>query len=103
MSELSSFYPQGNTVNVTVAATTTATALPVGALGSLQYLFTNTGTSIIFFTFGPTNAVTTAVTAGTPVLPGTAQVFTGPPSAAFVATIGATAGNVLYITPGEGI
>lgn len=89
--------PSG-TVSRAVTGTTASVALSDAQ--SNQVMVTSaSGNSIAFIKFGASD-VTAAVT-DTPILPGTAQVFTKQPSMTHVAAIG-TAGTTLYFTSGDG-
>lgn len=103
MPALAPFTP-GKTVLITVAATTANLAIP--APRGDQVLVTSlAGNAIAYIAFGDTSvavvAPTGTATSGIPILPGTQKVFTIPPGAVNVASIG-TAGNSLYITSGDG-
>jgi hypothetical protein len=109
MSNVTAFYPQGNTVNQAVTASTANFQVP-GNANQTSYLFTNVGANTVFFAFGTTtpgsnpaaSTVTVSATTGTPLLPNTAQTFSGPANA-WVAVIAAATGNTLYVTPGDGL
>lgn len=116
------FAPQGNTVAITVAATSsTAVQVPntQGAgLGGPNFLVTNIGTQTVFVAAtgarqsdGSLTAAATATAAvipvngtpanGWPVLANTSQTITLPPGA-WITTIAAATGSTLYVTPGDG-
>lgn len=116
------FAPQGNTVAITViASSSTGVQVPnaQGAgLGASNYLLTVIGTQTVFVAVTAARqsdqTLTIAATAsaavitipgtpanGVPLLAGTSQTMTLPPGA-WITTIAAGAGSTLYITPGDG-
>ncbi len=86
---------------ITVAATTASVALPFPGLDQQVMVTSPAGNAVVFIEFGAA-ANTAAVATGTPILPGTANIFTVGPSQTNIATIG-TAGNTLYVTCGAGV
>ena len=113
----SAFQPQGNTVAITSAATsTTPVQVPnsqgSGGLGPAQYLLQVVGAVPMYFTWGQAQNGAAGVAAavipvngtpgnGLPVQPGVPKVITAPPGAWF-ATIATATTSTAYITPGEG-
>ena len=108
---MSAFGPQGNTVAITSAATSTTPVQVASASGgSTSYRLQVVGAVPMYFTWGMTSALTPAAVIpvnGTPangylvqagVLPVT---ITAPPNA-FFATIATATSSTGYITPGNG-
>jgi hypothetical protein len=107
---INAFYPQGNTVTFTAAASApTAVQAPSAGAATNAYRLLNTSTVTVFLGVGSTasgasnNAVTISTTAASiPLLPGTDEILIFPPNSFFTGvTISGTA--VIYITPGEGL
>lgn len=102
MPATSPFTPS-KSIAITVAATSAAAALPT--LGGDQCMVSSlAGNAIAFIAFGISTVavvVPTTQTNGIPILPGTQRVFTIPPGATHIATIG-TAANTLYVSTGDG-
>ncbi len=94
----------GETVAITVAATTAAVILPT-PLGNQVVVSSLAANAIAFIAFGASTVAVVIPTGteqnGFPILPGTAQTFTVPANATHIATIG-TAANTLYVTSGNG-
>ncbi len=99
---LNPFTP-GQTIAVTATGASVATALPT-TKGN-QVMVSSPGTNgIAFIAFGistTTVVIPTTATNGTPILPGSIQLFTVPASATHVSVIG-TLNNTLYFTAGDG-
>lgn len=111
------YMPQGNTVAITVGATSSTpiqvpNAQGTSGLGPSQYRVTNVGTQTVFFTFGTVQQGAAGTAAcviptagvpanGMPVLSNSSEVVTLSPGC-WVATIAAATGSVLYLTPGDG-
>lgn len=71
--------------------------------GGFSVRVMNGGTKTMFVTFGG-STVTATVAAGTPMLAGTAEVFTVNPNATYIAAIcGGSDSTTLYATTGQGI
>ena len=110
------FMPQGNTVAITSALTSTAAvqvgnAQGTGGQGPSQYYINVVGAVPMFFSFGTASSGTAPAAViptngspanGFPVYPGIPKVITGPPGA-WVATIASATTSVGYITPGDGM
>ncbi len=92
------------TIAITVAATTAAVALPT-PVGNQVTIHSLAANAIAFINFGISTVAVVIPTGtkqnGTPILPGTASVFTVPADATHIATIG-TAANTLYVTSCNG-
>lgn len=87
------------TVTVPVTTVTSRVALPTPKKN--QVLVTNAaGGSLAFIKFGDLN-VTAAIT-DTPILPGTAYIFTIAPGVTHIAAITGTSTATVYATLGEG-
>jgi hypothetical protein len=103
MPALAPFTP-GNSVAVTVSATSAVTTLPT-THGDQVRVSSLAANAISFIAFGistTTVVIPTGTSAnGIPVLPGTIETFTVPPGTTSVAVIG-TAANTLYFTCGDG-
>jgi hypothetical protein len=109
------FQPQGNTVAITSAATsTTPVQVPnsqgAGGLGPAQFLIQVVGAVPMFFTWGSAASGTAPAAVipvnGTPgngflVQAGGSKVITAQPGAWF-ATIATATTSTAYITPGDG-
>lgn len=91
-------FTPGATVSRAVTSTTANVALGTGGLQ--VRVVSPAGGAIAFIKFGADNTVEAAVT-DTPILPGTIEVLTRAPGAAYVAAIG-TNGTTLYFTTGDG-
>ncbi len=88
--------PAGS-ATISVTTSTSPTALPAA---TVQYRLYNAGAGTVFFNFGQ-SGITAAVASATPVASGAVEIFSAPPGATHIATIGdATA--TLYVTAGEG-
>jgi len=102
MPALAPFTP-GNSIAITVAATTATVTLPTG--GDQVMITSLAANAVAFVNFGSSTVTavipTGTASAATAVLPGTSRVFTVPAGATSIATIG-TAGNTLYVTRGDG-
>lgn len=93
----------GNTVAVAVTASSAASLLPASQ-GDQIMVTSGAGNAIAFIAFGissTTVVIPTTTTNGCPILPGTVQVFTVPPTNTHVAVIGSTS-STLYFTRGDG-
>lgn len=92
----------GTTSTLSVGATTGNIQVyaPVG-VGTRSIRLFNSGTSVIFFNIGATSAVTADTTTSTPMLPNSVETFLLRNENSWIAAIGASAGNTLYITTGE--
>lgn len=94
----------GYTVTITLASTTAAVALPT-PVGNQVMLSSLAANAVCFFNFGASDVTVVIPTGtkqkGTPILPGTAQMFSVPADATHIATIG-TVANTLYLTVGDG-
>lgn len=93
----------GNSIAITVTASSAASALPT-LHGDQVMVSSLSGNAIAFIAFGTastTVVIPTTSTNGIPILPGTVQAFTVPPGTTHVAVIG-TAANTLYFTCGDG-
>lgn len=95
----------GNSIAITVAATSAAVALP-SKYGDQIMISSLAGNAIAYIAFGISTVAVVAPTStaqnGVPILPGTVQTFTVPGNATHIASIG-TVANTLYITGGDGI
>lgn len=103
MPALAPFTP-GNSIAVSVTATSAYTALPTGH-GDQIMVSSPVANAIAFIAFGistTTVVVPTTSTNGCPILPGTVQVFTVPPGVTGVSVIGSTS-STLYFTAGDGV
>lgn len=94
----------GSNIAITVAATSAAVALPL-LYGDQIMVTSPAANAIAFIAFG-ISTLTVVIPTGTnrngvPILPGTVNVFTVPPAATHIATIG-TVANTLYVTGGDG-
>lgn len=107
----SAFMPRGNNRTTNLAVTAAAQTLNTAAnsttaqqgANDTNYLITNIGAAVSFIEFSPAApaAVAPAVVATSiPLLPNSQEIMSGPPNAQ-VSVIG-TAGNTVYVTPGEG-
>lgn len=97
-------FTPGPTVNLAVTGTTGSVALGTGggASGTPQVMVTApAGGQIVFIKFGSSSVAAVAAT-DTPILPGTAQIFTPPGGTTHVAAITATSTQTLYFTTGHG-
>jgi hypothetical protein len=98
---LSPFTP-GNTVAITITSSSAETAIQTGT-GDQVMVSSLAGNAIAFVAFGissTTVTIPTTATNGTPILPGTVQVFTVPPGTTHIAVIGTS--GTLYVTRGDG-
>lgn len=87
-----------------ISATTSSSNVSLATIGAhLQVMVTapsaNAATAFIAFGVGNTTAATVS---GTPILAGTAQVFTVPAGTNYAAAITGTSTATLYFTPGDG-
>lgn len=100
MARLDVFEPVGATVSLAVTNTTGRVARTM--LGELagQVRLVNSGTVIVFVAFG--GSTIDATTAGIPLLPGTAEVFTLTSDQTNIAGITASGTATLYATTGRG-
>ena len=69
------------------------------AAGADTVRLTNIGNQVIFWKVGTGGA---SVTADTPLLPNSSELFSIPPATTVIAAIAAGAGSSLYVTPGSG-
>lgn len=103
MPSLEPFTP-GSSIAITVAATSAAVALPTKP-GDQVRIASLSGNAIAYIAFGISTVAVVAPTGtasnGVPILPGSVEIFTVPPNATSIATIG-TAANTLYVTAGDG-
>ncbi len=95
----------GETVTITVSATSAVVALPTPT-GNQIVVSSLSANAIAFIAFG-SSSLTVVIPTGTerngfPILPGTAQTFTVPANATHIGTIG-TAANTLYVSSGDGV
>ena len=93
----------GNTVAVAVTASSAASLLPVSQ-GDQIMVTSPAGNAIAFIAFGVSTTTVTIPTTtqnGCPILPGTVQTFTVPPTNTYVAVIGSVS-STLYFTRGDG-
>ena len=94
---------------ITVSATSAALALPLTSSPVQRpnqvMVSSLAANAVAFIAFGiSTDTVvipTGTASNGTPILPGTVQIFTVPPTATHILSIG-TAANTLYVTEGDG-
>ena len=104
MPALAPFTPS-NTKAITVAATTANLTLPTPR-GDQVMVSSLAANAVAFIAFGDSTVTVAAPTgtqsSGIPILPGTQKVFTVPPYATYIASIG-TANDTLYVTSGDGI
>lgn len=104
MSLTAPFTP-GATATLAVTSSTGSVALGAGAgngVADFQVLVTSAaGAALSFIVFGTSSV--TATTAGTPILSGSAQTFTVPATATYVAAITGTGTATLYFTVGRGV
>ncbi len=89
------------TVNAAVG--TSSTFIPLPKLGVQAIRVVNVGTNVIFIEQVESAATAASLTTGIPVLPNTVEVFTYPNDKVGIAVISASAGNTVYVTPGEGL
>lgn len=102
------FYPQTVQASGAVGTSASIITLPTTTdkVGTCQYYVVNNGANFAYFTFFPAGTpaanITTSVATGVPLLPNSAQTFSGPPNG-FMAVIAGTAGNTMLIVGGEGV
>lgn len=98
----SPFLPQGNTVNIDVAATTARVQVASGQ-GRRQVRIMNDGTATAWFTFGGAT-VEAALASSIPIGPGAIEVLTVSATGdIYAAAIAAAATGKIYFTPGSGV
>jgi hypothetical protein len=100
---IKAFTPNGNTVNIDVAATTAQVKID-DANGDIDVLIRNDGTATAWIKFGATG-VEAALATSIPVGAGVETVLHAPVvgSDLYVAAIAAGATGKIYFTPGAGI
>lgn len=94
----------GNSVAISVTASSVATLIPASQ-GDQIMVTSPAANAIAFIAFGistTTVVIPTTTTNGCPILPGTVQTFTVPPTNTHVAVIGSVS-STLYFTRGDGI
>lgn len=104
------FAPQGNTVAITSAATSTAAVQVSGASNTVNYEIQVVGAVPMYFAWGSSSANAPAAVIpvngtpanGYPVQPGQAKTISAPPGAWFTTIATATTSTAL-ITPGDGM
>lgn len=101
MTLMAPFTP-GPTVNVASGAGVSSAATPLGKVGQQALVTSESGgtQAKAFIKFGDA-AMTAADATNTPILPGTAQVFT-PPAAATHFAVFSAAVTLVYVTSGFG-
>lgn len=92
-----------STVNLAVGTTSSNVAIPAPNIGWRSIRLVNLGTDVVFFQLGATSAVTASASTSIPLLPNSSEVFLLPNDIAYVAAIGQSGGNTLYISVGDGI
>jgi hypothetical protein len=95
-----SFEPQASTVNIDVSSSSQSVKFGQAPVDQLRVM--NNGTATVWISFGSGSATATT-TAGIPVGPGAAEVFSTPSNADYVAAIAAGSTGKIYFTPGAGI
>lgn len=92
----------GTTSNVSVGTSTSNVQCyaPAG-VGTRTIRLFNSGASVVYFNLGTSSAVTASTTTSTPMLPNSVETFLLRMDYSWIAAIGDSAGNILYITTGE--
>lgn len=96
------FHPQFASKQISVTASSVTwpiTPSTASSAGSIRIV--NSGTSILYFTIGDTDSVTTSASTGIAMLPNTAETFYIRTGNRFIALMGSSAGNTAYVSFGE--
>lgn len=91
----------GATTNVAVLTTVASITVSPVSIGNRTVRLLNSGTNVIFVSFGDTTATATLANS-MPLLPNSAETFYFHNDWTTIATISAATGNTLYATMGEG-
>lgn len=90
------------TVNITVGTASTNVAVPAPNIGVRSVRIVNAGTNTTFIEFGADNTVVATLASSMPLLANSMEIFLLPNDITYIAAIGGAAGNLVYITVGEG-
>jgi hypothetical protein len=90
----------GATVNIDVSSSSQSVSFGAAPIDQVRVM--NNGTATVWIAFGSGSATATT-TAGIPIGPGAAEVFTTPSNADYAAAIAAGSTGKIYFTPGSGI
>ncbi len=91
------------TVNAAVGTASSFIDLSTITPGTCAIRIVNVGTNVIFVEPVENAATAASVTTSIPILPNTVEIFTFPNDKIGLAVISGTAGNTVYVTPGEGL
>lgn len=103
--QLRAWHPlnQLTTVNQAVGTSSAFLDLSTTTPGTCAIRVANVGANVVFMEQVESAATAATVAASVPILPNTVEVFTFPNDKIGVAFISASAGNTVYVTPGEGL
>lgn len=91
-----------STIALAVTASAQQLALPLKSSHSATVRLVNVGSQVVFVLFGNLTVTTSGTALGMPLLPGSVEVFSLPPSVTQLSAIAAATGSTLYVTCGEG-